>query len=177
MFLRMMNREQVVEALRLKVLGLRDAGTGVWTGELAPSALSTALATAVLLDGDADDARRARAGVRWLIDNVNADGGWGDTPDSPSNLSATLIARGAVEVFARKFPRGLEYTDGALAGSGGWVIRRVGSLEFPGVVRALRGVYGEDRTFAAPILAFLALCGSPPPPPPPPRGGGGGGPP
>ena len=81
-----MNREQaeMFEALRLKVLGLRDAGVGVWSGELAPSALGTALAVAVMLGGDADDARRARAGAAWLAAHVNADGGWGDTPGSVS---------------------------------------------------------------------------------------------
>jgi len=152
-----MNKEQIVEALRLKVLGLRDAGSGVWSGELASSALGTALATAVMLDGDADDLRRAKAGASWLVANINADGGWGDTPESVSNLSATLIARSALALFVRKRPSDIEASD-ALARSGQWIVARAGSLEFSAVVKALENVYGEDRTFSVPILTFLAIC-------------------
>jgi len=152
-----MNKEQMVEALRLKVLGLRDAGSGVWSGELASSALGTALAMAVMLDGDADDVRRAKAGASWLVANINADGGWGDTPESVSNVSATLIARAALALFARKYTGGVGAAD-ALARSEAWITARAGSLEFPFVVKALEGVYGEDRTFSVPILTFLAIC-------------------
>ncbi|MCL1920138.1 MAG: squalene--hopene cyclase [Kiritimatiellaeota bacterium] len=153
-----LNERMMVEALRLKVLGLRDAGTGVWSGELASSALGTALATAVMAGGDADDVRRARAGAAWLVASINADGGWGDTPQSVSNLSATLIARSALALFGRQCPNEVDAAD-ALARSAAWVAARAGSLEFPAVVKALEGVYGEDRTFSVPILTFLAICG------------------
>ena len=59
---------------------------GHWVGELSTSALSTATAVMAL-----DLVRRERSelvdqlsrlvqnGLRWLADNQNADGGWGDT--------------------------------------------------------------------------------------------------
>ena len=151
-------RLEMFEALRQRVLGLRDAGTGVWSGELASSALGTALTVAVMLDGDAEDICRAKAGVLWLVAHVNADGGWGDTPESVSNLSATLIARSALALFARRCPGQVDAAD-ALARSEAWIVARAGSLEFPDIVNALEKVYGEDRTFSVPILTFLAICG------------------
>ena len=65
---------------------------GHWTGELSSSALSTA--TAVVALANVDAARHApliRCGLNWLAENVNADGGWGDTVRSKSNISTTAL--------------------------------------------------------------------------------------
>jgi len=65
---------------------------GHWTGELSSSALSTA--TAVVAVAGVDSSRHAdliRGGLRWLEANVNADGGWGDTTRSKSNISTTAL--------------------------------------------------------------------------------------
>src|SRR5205814_7182226 len=65
---------------------------GHWTGELSSSALSTA--TAVVALANVDAARHAaliRSGLRWLAENANADGGWGDTTRSKSNISTTAL--------------------------------------------------------------------------------------
>ena len=65
---------------------------GHWTGELSSSALSTA--TAVVALAKVDAARHAVlicGGLRWLAENVNADGGWGDTTRSRSNISTTAL--------------------------------------------------------------------------------------
>src|SRR4051812_27352455 len=70
-----------------------------WDGHLANSALATA--TAVLaLDTCAAHGYRAddrltsvvTIGCAWLLQSQNADGGWGDTVRSPSNISTTAIA-------------------------------------------------------------------------------------
>jgi squalene-hopene/tetraprenyl-beta-curcumene cyclase len=65
---------------------------GHWTGELSSSALSTA--TAVIALGAVDRGKHAdliRAGLHWLAENANADGGWGDTTRSKSNISTTAL--------------------------------------------------------------------------------------
>lgn len=140
--------EAYAEVLR-QVLALRDAETGVWTGELASSALGTALASAALRHGGADgDGALAAAGEGWLAAHVNADGGWGDTPESVSNLSTTLIARAALASAGHAAP-----------GADAWIAARAGEATPEAVTRALGQVYGADRTFAVPILAFLAMCG------------------
>ena len=74
----------------------REGGASHWRGELSSSALSTATAcTALSLVAAARPGQAARvegplrAGRAWLAAHRNLDGGFGDTPDSPSNLSTT----------------------------------------------------------------------------------------
>ena len=186
---------EVYDSLRQRLLALRAAETGVWTGELASSALGTALAVTALETGEATDLALARAGAAWLAEHANPDGGWGDTPASVSNLSTTLIAAAAVRhalvmghgsmvngqwslgnsqwsgdhgqrtedrvrgIANAKTDARMDLAFHALERAEAWITTRTGSLEAGAVARALGNVYGEDRTFAVPILAYLALCG------------------
>lgn len=124
---------------------------GCWSGHLSSSALATAVASfALASDGGRPEAGElARRGREWLIAHANADGGWGDTPDSPSNLSTTLLCWATL--MARAAAAG--------AAAGAWLRERLGALE-PAAIRAgvLAG-YGEDRTFSVPILTLAALAG------------------
>ena len=120
---------------------------GYFEGRLSSSALSTAVASfALSLAGKTDQARR---GAQWLTTHVNEDGGWGDTPDSPSNLATTLLAWAAVS-----------FIDGAGTTSKAetWLRRHIGGLEAEQIARAVLEFYGDDRTFAAPILTMCALA-------------------
>src|SRR5499425_2100414 len=72
---------------------------GHWVGELSTSALSTAVAASALAL-----VRRVRqggflplidGGLAWLAAHQNADGGWGDTVKSFSNVSTTMLCRAA----------------------------------------------------------------------------------
>src|SRR5262245_55984154 len=74
---------------------------GHWVGELSTSALSTATAISALalvqrnttvhgsIEGLID------RGAAWLAEHQNADGGWGDTVKSHSNISTTMLCRAA----------------------------------------------------------------------------------
>lgn len=137
------------------LLGMRDPDTGVWTGELSSSALSTAL-TLVALMKEASCKDQTEASVAWLLAHQNGDGGWGDTPVSPSNLSTTLLVRSALRAVARR--RHSELLSSALLTADSWLTQQMGGLSFPSIVRALREIYQEDRTFAIPILTFVAIC-------------------
>jgi len=70
---------------------------GWWEGRLSSSALATAVAIAALAaaDHDANDGAIG-SGLDWLQSSARPDGGWGDTPSSPANLSTTLLAWGAL---------------------------------------------------------------------------------
>lgn len=160
------NLQTIYMALREHVLALRDERTGVWTGELSSSALGTALALTALGDGgESDDRRLAESGVAWLAAHVNADGGWGDTPGSASNLSTTLLAHAALVAMETRGRESTVASRETLVGSTlvqaeRWIAGQVGPATTPeAVARALADVYGNDRTFAVPILAFLAICG------------------
>src|SRR6266404_6282328 len=70
---------------------------GYWVGELSASALSTATAVSALsLAPDVpDQAELVERGLRWLASHQNADGGWGDTVKSFSNISTSMLCRAA----------------------------------------------------------------------------------
>lgn len=128
---------------------------GHWTGELASSALSTATALSALALVDAhrpEGAAPALAelrgpGLRWLLAAQNADGGWGDTDRSLSNVATTMLARAAVHLV------------GAAADHAEPLARAEWYLREHGGLAALRRRYGRDKTFAVPILTNAALAG------------------
>jgi len=126
---------------------------GCWAGELSSSALSTATSVSALsvVSKERFAALIGRA-VRWLVRDQNEDGGWGDTPESPSNLSTSLLVEAALRLSGRPLPG-----DGRARLAG--FLRAHGVAAGKDVPRALRRIYGEDRTFAVPILCNLALAG------------------
>ena len=149
---------------RALLLAQRAPG-GHWVGELSSSALSTATATAALAlaaRSSADEKEAllslVRAGQAWLAANVNDDGGFGDTQDSPSNLSTTALAWMALGLEAEG--RQEESVVRARTAVTEHLERALGSLDAPTLAKALERVYGEDRTFAVPILVACAIGGA-----------------
>ena len=131
-------------------------GAGHWTGELSGSALSTATAAFALAAADAErHAGLVAEGLDWLAAHQNADGGWGDTTRSGSNLSTTLLCWSAL---AATPPAG-EPRRRAVAGAERYLAAEAGSLEPDRIAAALVRRYGDDRTFSAPILTMCALAG------------------
>lgn len=103
---------------------------GFWEGKLSSSALATAVASfALALGGRTALAER---GLQWIRTHRNADSGWGDSPESPSNFTATLLCRSVLG-------------------------EEIGPPEK--VRDAILGFYGEDRTFSIPILTLCMLAG------------------
>lgn len=151
---------------RVRLLSLRDAA-GHWEGELSSSALSTATAIVGLSLVDANEhAFRIARGRQWLITNQNADGGWGDTTVSKSNLSTTLLCWSALSVLLDgSSPRRGTGPVPLLEGTSAvgkcelWLRSRVGSLEPDAICRAVVARYGKDRTFSVPILMTCAIGG------------------
>ena len=129
---------------------------GHWVGNLASSPLATATAVSALSVAAHEEPLELRRqamrdmilrGVRWLVGRQNADGGFGDTEDSRSNIATTMLVRAALvladaaEEHASVFQKAGQY------------VQKVGGIE------ALRNRYGKDRTFAEPILTNCALAG------------------
>lgn len=139
------------QTARSALLAERNAD-GWWEGELSSSALSTATAVSALsLVGGHESLMRA--GLNWLATHQNADGGWGDTVKSFSNISTTMLCRAAFRIagsqaeFAEAFAR----ADAFMANK--WGPTPAEQAE------AIRARYGKDHTFSVPILMNSALAG------------------
>jgi squalene-hopene/tetraprenyl-beta-curcumene cyclase len=138
---------------------------GHWVGSLSSSALSTATAVVALTTVDrAASSGRHRAlregGLQWLIANQNADGGWGDTELSKSNISTTALVWAALSGadMSERFGEAITRADRWLqrASARGSPSQQVS----PEALRQAIAVrYGKDRTFSVPILMHLAICG------------------
>jgi squalene-hopene/tetraprenyl-beta-curcumene cyclase len=132
---------------------------GYWVGELSTSALSTAVAVSALalvqkatptygsftplIDG----------GLAWLAAHQNADGGWGDTVKSFSNISTTMLCRAAFHLTGAVG----RFAD-CLGKADAWLAARYGKTPAD-LAEAVRARYGKDRTFSVPILMTGALAG------------------
>ncbi len=149
--------EKVVSDL----LGARNASHH-WEGHLSSSALSTATAVTALALVDRgrenkDDNTRnyQQAGIQWLVDHFNTDGGWGDTTISLSNISTTALvwaAFKAVEGAANQHSKLMQRTES-------WLIEKAGSLSVESLSETIIQRYGKDKTFSVPILTMCALSG------------------
>ena len=161
-----MNVERLRAALRTACAALRarQKPGGFWEGHLSSSALSTATATSALaLAGSSQDIPRLVGGARWLAQTQNPDGGWGDTPESPSNLSTTLLAVSALRLcgsatcqVAPACKLTACATD-ALARAEEYLCAHAGRTVAERRA-AVCAAYGRDRTFAVPILVNCALA-------------------
>jgi squalene-hopene/tetraprenyl-beta-curcumene cyclase len=150
--------DETLRNLTLRLLGERTEA-GHWEGHLSSSALSTATAVGALILSDArGHAEQIRKGVAWLEANQNADGGWGDTTISLSNISTTALVWAALSMAAQHGVIAKSNAT-AIAQVETWLRAKAGSLE-PGVLaEAIKRRYGKDRTFSVPILTVLAIAG------------------
>lgn len=161
------------QTARRDLLARRKAA-GHWTGRLCSSALATATALSALAlvsRSTADpDRRRActqaiRAGMAYLRKAQNPDGGFGDTDRSFSNVAATMLVRAAFALAATagqeiaSGPKAAESTAATGPEDQALIQRADAYLASHGGLDAVRRRYGDDQTFAAPILANAALAG------------------
>ena len=139
----------------------RRTPAGHWEGELSSSALSTATAISALAivrrhwragthkssDEEEQISQLIFRGLAWLADAQNADGGWGDTDKSLSNIATTMLVRAAFQLTCVPAEHAdlIERADAYIAAQGG--------------IAGLRRRYGKDKTFAVPILTNYALAG------------------
>jgi squalene-hopene/tetraprenyl-beta-curcumene cyclase len=132
---------------------------GHWVGELSTSALSTATAVSALALVQRSTAAHGNfgaliaGGLAWLAAHQNADGGWGDTVRSFSNISTTMLCRAAFHLTgaAAQHEDALRRAETSLHERHGRTPEEL--------AEAVRRRYGKDRTFSVPILMTSALAG------------------
>lgn len=139
--------EELRERAAATLLAHRNPA-GYWTGHLSSSPPATATTIAALrLLAPRKYATLIERGEAWLTQNQNGDGGWGDTPGSLSNISATVLSWAA-----------LDPENPAARRAEPWITRHVGGIEGRRIAEALVH-HDDDCTFSAAILTMAALRG------------------
>ncbi|MBA4408572.1 MAG: prenyltransferase/squalene oxidase repeat-containing protein [Bacteroidota bacterium] len=148
--------QQQFDELSKLLLQKRNAD-GYWEGRLSSSALGVAVAITALHFYDAQgNAPEILSGLNWLKQNLNADGGFGDSPGSVSNVSTSLLCYAAAKITNEP-------------GSSAMLLQQLGNylrsqnidISSAQLIRAILDFYQTDRTFSVPILTMCALCGVP----------------
>ena len=134
--------------------------SGHWVGELSSSALSTATAVCAFAVANHNavapnqpQLELVEAGLKWLSQNQNADGGWGDTNLSVSNISTTALCWSAFGAVAGADARYTKTVNAARE----WLTNGAGDATAESLIRAIEQRYGKDRTFSVPILMTCVL--------------------
>ena len=146
-----MNKKQLKEmhADALERLMKSRSADGMWRGVLSSSAISTAVSVFALQRIDADRyAAQISAGVCWLHATMKDDGSWGDSVESPSNMTATLLTYVSLYAVGQAPAESRQFLDSQFGGNTEKALTQ-------GVLR----YYGRDLTFSVPILMMCALAG------------------
>ncbi|GAA5508681.1 prenyltransferase/squalene oxidase repeat-containing protein [Novipirellula caenicola] len=148
-----------LDQLRSELLEQRTAD-GHWVGELSASALSTATAvsalSATLIHAPTGIANASAiedqivCGMQYLGQQQNADGGFGDTDRSHSNIATSYLVLAASTLATQSKSVGLDSDQLAALKS---------YIKSEGQIEGLRRRYGKDKTFVVPILANMAIAG------------------
>lgn len=131
---------------------------GFWTGELSSSALGVAVAVAALhFHNPQENKNEIQLGLSWLKNNINTDGSYGDTPESPGNISTSLLVYAALNLFVD--------SDNSLVRTHERLTIYLQKCDIDvfsdSVADSILAHYKKDFTFSVPILTMCALCGIP----------------
>lgn len=155
-----MERDAIIKCrqdLAGKLLERRNE-KGIWEGRLSSSALGVAVSVTALRFADPQKhSQSVKAGIHWLVLNQNEDGGFGDTPESISNISTSALVYAALNLA--------DVDDPAVAPAreklAGYLNSAGIDIHSPSVADAILAHYKTDYTFSVPILVMCALCGIP----------------
>lgn len=138
------------------LLQKRNAG-GYWSGRLSSSALGVAVAiTALHFYNSKENASEILSGLKWLQSNINSDGGFGDSPESVSNVSTSLLCFSAVKECGT-----VGQSDPLLLKIADYLRSQNIEVNSEKLIPAILDFYKTDRTFSVPILTMCALCDVP----------------
>ena len=131
--------------------------SGYWEGRLSSSALGVAVAITALYFYDAIlNKSEISSGIEWLNLNINNDGGFGDSPESVSNVSTSLLCYSAVKVCSTN-----DQNRSLLLKVGDYLRLQNIDVNSEQLIPAILEFYKTDRTFSVPILTMCALCDVP----------------
>ena len=146
----MINRRHINEMITVLTKELLEKrGESIWRGKLSSSAISTSVSVFALSMADKEMyAQQIDGGVKWLLSSMHDDGSWGDSIESRSNMTATLLSYAA-----------LYSQDAAPDATKSFLTNKFGGINDEKIVKGVLAYYGKDLTFSAPILVMCALAG------------------
>ena len=146
-----MREKQINEMISVlqKQLLQQQTPCGMWRGRLSSSAISTSVAVfAMYLIDKEKYAIYINNGADWLKNTMHTDGSWGDTIESPSNMTATLLTYASLFAIKQAPENAKKY-----------LVEKFGGASDSHIVKGVLAYYGKDLTFSAPILVMCALAG------------------
>ena len=121
----------------------------MWRGNLSSSAISTSVSIFALHKIDAEAfAQHIERGKEWLLHTMQRDGSWGDSVESPSNMTATLLSYTSLYALGSAPEQTERYLE-----------KHFGGIDDEHIVRGMLDYYGKDLTFSVPILVMCAMAG------------------
>ena len=140
----------------VRLLKSEQNDAGFWSGRLSSSALGTAVAIVALkINGNKSDSQLIIDGLNWLLSHVNSDGGYGDSPESKSNVSTSLLCYSAISYCGE----GSEHSKKILLNIDNYLATQKIDLTKGDITSSVLKFYGKDFTFSVPILSMLVICG------------------
>ncbi|MBO7523470.1 MAG: squalene--hopene cyclase [Bacteroidales bacterium] len=122
---------------------------GMWRGHLSSSAISTSVSIYALYCIDKEKyADLIASGAQWLIKTMKPDGSWGDSIESPTNMTATLLSFVSLTAL-----------DKVPTETRAFLEKRFVDLTDERIINGVLDYYGKDLTFSVPILSMCALSG------------------
>jgi len=127
----------------------RRSEDGLWTGFLSSSAISTSISVFALFMHDKEKHQIIiQKGIQWLKSTMLTNGSWGDTPESPSNITATLLCYATLTATGEVPKKTKQY-----------IYKQFNGLADQYIINGVLNYYGKDLTFSVPILVMCALAG------------------
>lgn len=127
----------------------RQTPEGMWRGKLSSSAISTSVSIFALYMADKEKyASYIERGAIWLKQTMQKEGSWGDTIESPANMTATLLTYASLYAIDTPPIQTKEY-----------LVEKFGGTSDKDIIQGVIAYYGSDLTFSAPILVMCALAG------------------
>jgi squalene-hopene/tetraprenyl-beta-curcumene cyclase len=131
---------------------------GYWKGLLSSSSLGVAVAVAAFyFDNPKLHTKEINSGLNWLSSNINTDGSFGDTPESPGNVSTSLLVYAAANLFREEKNWIIPFQKQIAR----YLLKQNIDISSSQVSKVILEHYQKDYTFSVPILAMSGLCGIP----------------
>ena len=140
--------DEMITEVKTRLLNARKPGE-MWRGHLSSSAISTSVSVFALYLIDKEKyGSYIEKGASWLKSTMTDEGAWGDSEESPANMTATLLSYAALFAVDTPPQKARKYLQDKLGGD-----------TEDQLIKGVLDYYGTDLTFSVPILAMCGLAG------------------